>query len=426
MSSEKRLTVGRAFTLAVIPALFLARCGIWPSFPEQLLTADAGPTTDARADATDARADASDATSDASSADATATDAAPDVVDAAPDAPTRWYGFLNCGPLPMIMPMVEPAFTGPDGGMAGLSGVASPRDIMFDGEGRMLVSGRDTTGNAALFSIDSMGRSTVVYSSPASTMIATSRFLPDGRIVLAATAPQTVGGMTMATPGVTIITRTGMMPQRLQFSEGFAWAVAVHPTGNFFVSDSVGNRLLPFTAGMLPMTVPMPVDSTGAPMPGLENPRSMAFSADYRHLFVASGGNSVIHEFDVSETGMINGASRRVYATLPSVGGVQSTPRSIAFDECGNLYITGTILIGGANMPGIYRVPARGGMPQVLISNLENDSQRSLAFGAGPGFSDTSLYIADSTAQVVRRINVGVRGQAIVRPEPSMMMMRDM
>jgi hypothetical protein len=423
MTSDSRLTVGRAFALAVIPALFLARCGIWPSFPEQLLTADAS-ATDARTDATDGRADASEAAADAAG-DATAADVvSADATSDAPDAPSRWYGFLNCGPLPMTTPMVEPAFAGPDGGMATLSGVASPRDITFDGEGRMLVSGRDMTGNAALFGIDSTGRSTVIYSSPASTMIATSRFLPDGRIVMAATAPQTVGGMTMATPGVTIITRTGTMPQRLQFPEGFAWAVAVHPSSAFFVSDSVGNKILPFTSGMLPMTVPMAVDSTGAPMPGLENPRSMAFSADYRHLFVASGGNSVIHEFDVSESGMINGASRRVYATLPSVGGVQSTPRSIAFDECGNLYITGTILLGGSNMPGIYRVPARGGMPQVFLSNLENDSQRSLAFGAGPGFSDTSLYIADSTTQVVRRINVGIRGQAIVRPEPAMM--RDM
>jgi hypothetical protein len=416
--TSSRVTTGRAFVLAVVPALLLARCGLWPSFPDELLSGDGG--ADARTDAADARTDGETGVQTdggpGSDADATVADVPSDVPD------PQWNGFRTCGPPPNMMLTPEPAFMAMPNPLAGRS---FARDITFDGQGNMLIVGRDSSGFPTLARVTSAGTVRVFYTAMQGLFFG-ARYLVDGRVVL--TGSFQLGGTMNITQGVTILTPAGTVEGRLPSATATPWGSVAHPNGSFVVIDSSDAQLLPFGSGMLPATLPTPVNTAGAMPPAPETMRAAIYSANYRKLFTVAANNNIIHEYNVDEAGVIDGMSRRVYATLPA----NSFPRSLAFDECGNLYVT--LSIAGSPASGaLVRIPARGGMPFTLATFDSVDAQRTIAFGDGMRFPATSLYIADSlpgnppmvpSEIVVRRIDVGIPGQPIVRPSSTMV--RDM
>ncbi len=428
MTSDSRVTSGRVFLLALVPALLVARCGIWPSFPDELLSGDAG-TTDARADATTTEGGSRDG---GDAGDATLTDGnmATDVVtDVATDtAPAAWYGFRSCAAAPMTMAAAEPAFPrsgvgSADAGDAGFTqvmGITTPRDIAFDGAGKMIVAGRDSGGvAAAVFIITAAGAVSTLYSASQGS-ISGARFLTNGNVLVS-------GSFSMGAsvvPGVTMLDSSGMVQGRLAFPTGFPWAALAQEGGGFTSFDStIENQIVQFTGGPLPGTLPSRVDTSMATPPAPTQQRAGALSADGRHMFVVSQDNGLIHEYEVSAAGVINGATRRVYVNLGST----AFPRSLAFDECGNLYVSATAMVGGTSTGAVLRVPPRGGMSFVLSTFEQTDSQRTVAFGLGSGFSNLHLYVADVSTQIIRRIPIGIAGQPVAAPGSGMMMMpRDM
>ncbi len=397
------LGAARTFMLVAIPALILARCGIWPSFPDELLSGDGGvPTGDVRADGdatSDVRTDVvpseggfSDVPSD--SRDASATD-----VPAA-----TWNGFRAC-PMPGMGPFaLEPAFA-PDAGVFNPRNTA--RDLTFDGAGRMIVAARDPGTNGTLYSVNSDGRETTLYAS-ASSLISAVRFFDNGDIIVAGTYG--VGMPASLVPGVSVLNPMGMVQGRFQFmgALGYPWAIAVNSNGSVVVSDFQTNGLAFFANRMVMAAMPTSITADT----GLNNPRSLAFSADYRKLYVASDIMAgTITEFDVDAMGLPTTMGRRVYAMGLTF------PRGMAFDECGNLYVADS---AGAN-GRIARIQARTGVVETLVNfpvpmGAMGSDARSIAFGAGAGFSDTSLYIANAREAVMQKVDVGVRGQAIPRP----------
>jgi hypothetical protein len=402
MASEFRVTTGRAFLLAAIPALLLARCGIWPSFPSELIE-DAG-ATDARAEAGDAHADGDGATEGG--------DAASDVPSDVP--PTMWNGFRACPAAPMERLMPEPAFSA-DGGSP-LANITSPRDIAFDGQGNMLIVGRDAGALPTVFTVSATGVVRGIYTATQGFFFG-ARYLLDGHIILMGSFLPPMGMTTVQ--GITLLSGAGMLEGRLAFMGATPWGAVAHPNGNYLVLDSSEGQIFPFNAGSLPPSQPMAVNTSMAMSPPPLGQRAAAFSADYRRLYVVSQMNGIVHEFEVSESGEVNGASRRVFHNF----GDTAAPRSLAFDECGNMYVAISIP-GGPSRGGIARLPPRGGTPFIVATFDLVDAQRTIAFGMGPGFSDTSLYVADSSSSVVSRIDIGIRGQPVV--VPSMRMIRDM
>jgi hypothetical protein len=444
MTFDSRVFFWRVGLVAVIPALLVARCGIWPSFPDELLSDDASVSTDARADAfTESGRDGGDAgdatANDATANDATANDAAPDVM------PMSWYGFRACPAPPTTRVSVEPAFprTAADGGVDSgtgggdggvdsgtgggdggsdfvqVSGLVNPRDINFDGLGTMIIAGRDASnGTPVVLAVDASGSTRTFFTSPQG-MFSGARFLTNGNVLITGSYPMEAS----LTSGITLLDSRGSVLGRLAFPTGFPWASLAQDNGGFIVFDSTFEaQIIQFPAGPLPDTVPMRVDTSSAMPPPPTQQRSGAMSADRRHLFVVSQDNGLIHEYEVSAEGVINGASRRVYANL----GMSARPRSIAFDECGNLYVTASAVVGEVTIGVLLRIPAGGGTPFQLATFEQDDIQRTIAFGAGPGFSNTHLYVADSSPQIVRRIPIGIPGQPIASPGTAMMLPRDM
>lgn len=408
--------------LALVPALLVARCGIWPSFPDELISGDGG--TDARSDATSEGGEGGIDGGDAGDAAREASTDGSDASDADAAAPS-WYGFRSCPAPSNTMSAVEPAFPrssgadgGADGGDAGftvVSGITSPRDISFDGAGNMIVAGRDGTGGlTGAFIVSSAGVVRTFYSSPQGNVTG-ARYLTNGSVVLAGSYP--MGASVL--PGITVLDSTGMVQSRLAFPTGFPWALVSQSNGGFTVFDSqLESQIVQFTSSTLPMTLPTRVDTTMAVAPGPTQQRAAAMSADNRHMFVVSQDNGLIHEYEVTEAGVITGSSRRVFANL----GNSAFPRSIAFDECGNLYATTTATVGATQTGALVRIPARGGTPFTLATFEQTDSQRTIAFGQGTGFSNTHIYVADVSLQIIRRVPIGIAGQPVNVPGVGMMM----
>jgi DNA-binding beta-propeller fold protein YncE len=399
------LGFAQTFVFVAVPALLLARCGIWPSFPDELLRPDGGTAnSDARADG-DAT---SDVRTDGGPGDGGPTDAVADVGDAVnPDAPpATWNGFQNC-PSPGMGPFtLENAFA-PDAGVFNPGNTA--RDITFDGAGRMIIAARDASTNGTLYSINADGRETVLYSNR-SSLISGVRFFRDGELAIAGTFDSNMApNPANLVPGVSVLNRMGMAQGRFPFvmGLGYPWAVAVNANGSMIVTDFQSNGVVFFADRMVMGAMPVSITMDT----GLNNPRSLAFSADYRKLYVASEGSGTITEFDVDATGLPTTVGRRTYAMGLSF------PRGMAFDECGNLYVADS---AGAN-GRIARIQARTGVVETLVNfpvpmGVMGSDARSIAFGAGPGFSETTIYVANARERLLQKVEVGVRGQAIPRP----------
>ncbi|MDP3274495.1 MAG: hypothetical protein Q8Q09_04820 [Deltaproteobacteria bacterium] len=401
--------------LALVPALLVARCGLWPDFPEERLRSDAGVRDGSSADVTDASDVRGDMVAVSDGGDGGA-DAAQEV---GPDAPSSWNGFRICGePLPMGPFAIEPAFStgggdgGRDGGGVVFPNIVQPRDLSFDGNGRLLLAARENVMNNGLVAaIRPDGTFSLLYTTVGG-FVSGIRTFADSRLAITGSFPMNVMGMSQIVPGLTVTTMAGADPQRVTFSSGFSFASAVHNSGVVIVADSTASQLFQVSGTPLPSVVMTAVDQSAATGTALDGPRALAFSADYSKLYVASQNNNVIFEFDMMPDGTVVGASRRRYAS----GGFTS-PRSLAFDECGNLYITAVFSgVGGAAVNGIVRVAARSATGMGIVTVPETDTQRSIAFGEGPGFDSEMLYFADATSTLVRRVNVGIRGHMTHAP----------
>jgi sugar lactone lactonase YvrE len=134
---------------------------------------------------------------------------------------------------------------------------------------------------------------------------------------------------------------------------------------------------------------------------GLEFPRAVAFSPDYRTLYVGELSNGNIFALEMKPDGTA-GAMRRL------AGGVAAGAlKGMAVDECGNVYVT------GYDTSAVYRVAPGGGTPE-LVADLSDLSMSisGLQWGSGVGGWDPSiLYVIDGDQDRVYELDVGVRGK---------------
>lgn len=123
----------------------------------------------------------------------------------------------------------------------------------------------------------------------------------------------------------------------------------------------------------------------------------LAFSPDYRVLYVGAIGNDTIQSFEV-RADLTLGPPRMVRAQIPRA-------QALATDECGNLYVVSE---GDARVRRI----SIAGMVEV-IADLGEAYPWSLAFGSGQqGWSGKALYVHEAGSGRLYEIPLGVAGAA--------------
>ncbi len=411
----------RKYGLSVLGATLLAGC--WPSFPENLLRVDAAVNdlgevdagdNDAAVDATVSETgadvpvdrgtsdgppgDALDAGADDAGDGGGDTDASDAAADSATDAGRDVYTFPPDADVCAMFPL-------PDGvpNARVLSDLDGAIDLAFDPNGRVAVAFPDRVvlygpGSASTPVVSSLvGEPVAVRYTRQGTLVVAYNVVatPDAGVSdggapdAAALDGSTDGG---ADAGPSFVGRIGVLVAGgssltdLPLTDtGRIGGLAIDREDRIWYTESTRGRLMrvqpngtmrtqvyAFPCGM---SAPVPVCT-----PGL-----LAFGPGERSLFVSSA--SSVRQLVVRLALTVPDAGP---ATIPS--GTQPTSvldgfssiSGLATDECSNVYVTDT------SRMDIVRVTATGEGLTVLTRGVM--APRSLAFGAGMGFDERSLF----------------------------------
>jgi DNA-binding beta-propeller fold protein YncE len=343
---------------SIVPALALARCGIWPTFPARdggvMDAGDAGAVTmDVHMDTTQPPVDVRDVPSDMG-------------------MDSGGFGFMACS-------------TAPTNGPFDLSVVASvpsgTRDLAFDGRTGFV------TATTEILSFDASATSSALPGANLGLSARSLRYLPNGDIATVTTEQ-----------ALRIYEASTMMVNTVASGFSYLNGLAVDSTGAMFFSDTALSGAMPAvrratSSGMVAMV------TTSVPVP-----TGLALTPDNRHLFIGSAGRGVYY-VDLAADGSAVGTPH-MYLNEPV------NAYGIAFDECGYLYVS------DADRGRILRVPPGGGSYVALnvrAPDAGNITPVGIAFGQMP-FDTTSLYFVDLSASVVYRVPVNVRGASVVLP----------
>jgi len=166
------------------------------------------------------------------------------------------------------------------------------------------------------------------------------------------------------------------------------------PDGSALISDDFDTRVWRVTA-----------DGTVAEaIVDIGSPNGMAYTPDGDALIVASTftADGEITRIPVDDDGLPLADGWQVLARL----GGDATPDGIAIDTEGDIYVA-------ANLRNeLIRVPADGGEPEVVASDLGTPA--SLAFGNGEGFDPCSVYVTQLFGSQILRVAVGREGAPLV------------
>lgn len=339
----------------------LARCGLWPTFPDR----DSGTSAIDASDAVD-RHDVR--TDDAS---------LPDIRDVPPPdmGVDSGFGFMTCRTMPSTGPFALTAVANIPGGT---------RDLAFDGLDKFV------SASTVINSYDLAGASTPLVGSSLGFAGRGIRYLPNGDIAVVTTEQS-------------LLVYSSTLNTVSTIARGFSYlnGLAVDPTGAMYFSDTALGGAMPAvrrasdassTATITPVTM------------GVQVPTGLVFTPDYRHLFIGSAGHGVYY-IDLAGDGTAIGLPH-VYLTEPV------NAYGMAFDECGYLYVS------DADRGRILRIPPGGGSFAALAYTAPDGGTITpvgIAFGQNP-FDRTSLYFVDLSAAAVYRMPVGVQGATIVVP----------
>jgi sugar lactone lactonase YvrE len=170
-------------------------------------------------------------------------------------------------------------------------------------------------------------------------------------------------------------------------------AIEVDPLGFVYVADLSRKQVVRVNGATGAATVLVNGN-------GLEAPKGVTFSPDYRTLYIGERGNGKIFALAMKPDGTA-GAMRLL------VDGVGGPLEGMAVDECGNIYLS------GFSNPAVYRMAPGGGSPERVaeLSPLST-SIAAMQWGSGVGGWDPAiLYVIDGNQDRVYELDVGVRGK---------------
>ena len=130
---------------------------------------------------------------------------------------------------------------------------------------------------------------------------------------------------------------------------------------------------------------------------GMNNPNGIAFSPDYRTLYIGSFGGGTIHALEFDEHG--NPGDLTVFAS--DVGNGQLD--GMAVDACGNVYVCEYIAAK------VWRFTPDGDGHPIILLGSETTWIPNMQWGSGiGGWDPLSLYVLDISASKLYEVPIGV------------------
>jgi hypothetical protein len=280
----------------------------------------------------------------------------------------------DAAPSPDTGPLPEPPATNPCDDLPRLPvassytrGVPASNDFTFDGDGYLLTFQGNDLVRAGVGSALELLHGNVIQRRGEGVSV-----LPDGRVVVSDWERD-----------VLVSLAPGEGPRALSGRLIGPAKMAIGPGGKVFVAGQRRvYRFDPDTMGVAEVAeVPF-------------NPNGIAFSLDYRTLYVSDMESGAIYSFDPSLA-----ASR----AQRFVGDLRGRPDGLATDECGNLYVVGW-------EDGVIHRIKPSGATEVAADLSRKATISSLAFGSGKqGWDQRSLYGVDTKTGGTWEIKIGVR-----------------
>ena len=258
-------------------------------------------------------------------------------------------------------------------------GAIASEDLAFDGKGHLVGS-----NNKAIFKTDVYGN-TYLFS-PNLDFRAGLAYLPNGWLIV---NDNYLGRLVKIDPdGVQYV-----LLQGLEYPNG----ITVDIQGWVYVTEHDANRVLrvhPYTGEYTVLTY------------DISSPNGIAFSVDYKTLYIGSFGDGWVYSMSIAEDG--------TPGRLEEWGDMQHTAGlldGIAVDMCGNVYVCEY----GATE--IWRFGPDGqGAVKILDATDLGTYLPNLRFGDGKGWDNSSLYSPDGWDLGAWRINIGVPGPPLPFP----------
>jgi sugar lactone lactonase YvrE len=252
-----------------------------------------------------------------------------------------------------------------------IPGAIASEDLAFDGQGHLIGS-----NNKAIFKTDLYGN-TYLFS-PNLNFRAGLAYLPNGWLIV---NDNYLGRLVKIDPeGVQHV-----LLQGLEYPNG----ITVDMNGWVYVTEHDANRVLrvhPYTGEYTVLTYE------------ISNPNGIAFSVDYKTLFVGSFGAGWIYSMSIAEDGTPGRLEE--WGNMKHTAGMLD---GIAVDMCGNVYVCEY----GATE--IWRFGPDGqGAVKILDATDLGTYLPNLRFGDGKGWDSSSLYSPDGWDIGAWRVNIGV------------------
>jgi sugar lactone lactonase YvrE len=244
--------------------------------------------------------------------------------------------------------------------MLDVTGLSNPQGLAFDKNGLLWAA---NAGNNSLTGINESGTVTATVTSTALNQPTGMAFDATGNLWVSNIGNNTIVEFTAAQLATAGAETPGIVLSATASSLSSPSALAFDPSGNLWVTNTAANTVVSFATASLAATgSPAPAATISANSGSLQTPRALAFDFG-GNLWVANEAASTIVEYSSAQ--LSSGGSVAPVGSVTSPGGVIGAPSALAFNpQPTNLPIYGSRVVRVVK-PGVKLAP-RGKLRAVV------------------------------------------------------------